>query len=59
MNGGGVLQGTKLGVLLLLVKINDLKTRNPPPKFMDGTTLYESKPIVGRGHLPNSLNNGK
>ncbi len=36
--------------------INDLKTRNPTPKFMDDTTPHETKPIVGPGLLQKYLN---
>ncbi len=51
-----VLQGIMLGVTLFLVMINDLKTRNPTPKFIDDTTIHETKPVVGPGLLQKSLN---
>ena len=53
---GGIPQGTKLGVPLFICMINDLKTRNPTPKFMDDTTLHETKPIIGPGQLQKSVN---
>ncbi len=53
---GGVPQGTKLGVPLYLVMINDLKTRNLTPKYMDDTTLHETIPVVGPGLLQKSPN---
>ena len=53
---GGVPQGTKLGCPLFLVMINDLKTKNPTTKFVDDTTLHETKPVVGPGLLQKSLN---
>ncbi len=49
-------QITKLGVPIFQVMINELKTRNPTPKFMDGTTPYKTKPVVGPGLLQMSLN---
>jgi hypothetical protein len=36
--------------------INDLKTKNPTTKFVDDTTLHETKPVVGSGFLQKSLN---
>jgi hypothetical protein len=37
---GTVPQGTKLGILLFLIMINDLVTRIPTFKYVDDTTLY-------------------
>ena len=37
---GTVPQGTKLGVLLFLLMINDLRTEVPTYKYVDDTTLY-------------------
>jgi hypothetical protein len=53
---GGIPQGMKLGVPLFICMINDLKTRNPTSKFMDDTTLHETKPIIGPGQLQKSIN---
>ncbi len=53
---GCILQGAKLGVPFFLVIINNLKTKNPTPRFMDNTTLHETKPIVGPNLLQKSLN---
>ncbi len=38
---GGVLQGTKLGPLLFLIMVNDLKVSDGSVKFVDDTTLWE------------------
>lgn len=38
---GTVPQGTKLGVLLFLLMINDLRTDVPTYKYVDDTTLYK------------------
>ena len=52
---GGVPQGTKLGPLLFLVMINDLRPTNSTTKFIDDTTLHEVKPIIGPGQLQKSI----
>ncbi len=53
---GGVLQGTKLGVPLFVIMINELKTRNATPTFMDDTTRHETKPLIGPCLLQKSIN---
>jgi hypothetical protein len=37
---GGVQQGTKLGPLLFLLMVNDLKVSDDSVKFVDDTTLW-------------------
>ncbi len=53
---GGVPRCTKLGVPIVLVIINDLKTRNPTAKFVDDITLHKTKPVVAPGLHQASLN---
>ena len=38
---GGVPQGTRLGPILFVIMINDLKTICPTYKYVDDTTIYE------------------
>ncbi len=52
---GGVPQGTKLGPLLFLIMINDLKPISATTKFIDDTTLHEIKPVIGPGQIQHSI----
>ena len=48
---GGVPQGTKLGPILFLVMINDLRFDVPTVKYVDDTTVYECIPKNGSSRL--------